>query len=132
MKLSRKSREIIFLHIKDEKELFNLTKCIVDAIDDKVSEIGLLTNIIKNKGQNFFTKMTIMKSEESYLITEAKPMTLALTDYGLHMVLAQLEVFADPSKVFKAKYPEITLKNKTVSLCLNYKDVIAEEMSDEN
>ena len=93
-------------------------------VDDKVSEIGLLTNIIKNKGQNFFTKMTIMKSEESYLITEAKPMTLALTDYDLHMVLAQLEVFADPSKVFKAKYPEITLKNKTVSLCLNYKDVI--------
>lgn len=130
MKLSRKSRVIIFLHIKDEKELLNLTKCVVDAIDGKNSEIGLLTNLIKNRGQNFFTKLVIMKGDTNILITEEKPMTLMLSEYDLHMMLAQLEVFADPSKVFKAKYPEVMLKNKTVSLCLNYKDVIAEEMSE--
>lgn len=131
MKLSRKSRVIIFLHIKDEKELLSLTECIVGAIENKVTEIGLLTNLIKNKGQNFYTKMLITKSEESMLVTDEKPMTLMLTDYDLHIVLAQLEVFADPSKTFKAKFPEITLKNKKVSFCLNYKDVIAEEMTEE-
>lgn len=127
MKLSRKSKYIIFLHIKDEKELFNLTKCITDAIDGKIAEIGLLTNLIKNKGQNFFTKMMISKGEESILVIDEKPMTLILNELDLHLVLAQLEVFADPSKVFNAKYPEITLKNNTVSLCLNFKDIIAKE-----
>lgn len=127
MKLSRKSKVIIFLHIKDEKELFELTKCIIDAIDGKIAEIGLLTNLIKNRGQNFFTKMLISKGEESILVTDEKPMTLVLTDYDLHLVLAQLEVFADPKKTFNAKYPEIILKNNTVSFCLNYKDVIAKE-----
>lgn len=127
MKLSRKSKYIIFLHIKDEKELFNLTRCITDAIDGKIAEIGLLTNLIKNKGQNFFTKMMISKGEESILVIDEKPMTLILNELDLHLVLAQLEVFADPSKVFNAKYPEITLKNNTVSLCLNFKDIIAKE-----
>lgn len=126
MKLSRKSKSIIFLHIKNEKELLMLTEAVCNAIEDNVSEIGLLTNLIKNRGQNFFTKMLISKGNENILVNDIKPMTLILTELDLRIVLSQLEAFADPSKTFKADYPEITIKNNKVILCLNYKDVIAE------
>ena len=127
MKLSRKSKVIIFLHIKNEKELLELTEAIISAIDDKIAEIGLLTNMIKGRGQNFFTKMLIAKSEENILVIDEKPMTLMLNEIDLRILLAQLETFADTSKTFKANYPEIILKNKVVKLCLNYKDLFSEE-----
>ncbi len=103
-----------------------LTEAVCNAIEDNVSEIGLLTNLIKNRGQNFFTKMLISKGNENILVNDIKPMTLILTELDLRIVLSQLEAFADPSKTFKADYPEITIKNNKVILCLNYKDVIAE------
>ena len=130
MKLSRKSRVIIFLHIKDEKELLNLTKCIIGAIEGNVMEIGLLTNLIKRKGQNFFVKMLISKSkenEESELIIDGKPMTLLLSELDLRIILAELETFANPKKTFKSKLPEIKLKNSKVTFCMNYKDMFTEE-----
>ena len=127
MKLSRKSRVVVFLHIKDEKELLRLTECIIGAIENKVMEIGLLTNLIKGKGQNFFVKMLICKNEESELVIDERPMTLFLSEFDLRVILAQLEVFADTSKTFKTKLPEIKLKNNKVTFCMNYKDMFTEE-----
>lgn len=127
MKLSRKSRVVVFLHIKDEKELLRLTECIIGAIENKVMEIGLLTNLIKGKGQNFFVKMLICKNEESELVIDERPMTLFLSEFDLRVILAQLEAFADTSKTFKTKLPEIKLKNNKVTFCMNYKDMFTEE-----
>lgn len=125
MKLSRKSRVMIFLHIKNEKELLSLTEAVVSAIDGKQAEIGLLTNLVKYHGQNFYTKMVIEKGEYSALLIEQKPMTMILSELDLRLVLAQLEVFADPTKTFKSAPPELVIKDNKVALCLNYKDMMS-------